>query len=399
MSGVEPPRSFDLGVLLAVNAVADAYLVYDGPGCNFSRGLAVHGRHDWGSTLLSCSGRHRVQYGGIGQGPSARGRTTGLQEVLQEVVKFPGAGPVLLRGRLSLRERKGLPVMPLGVPSGRACWLEGYAAVLERLAQGLRLCGGAARRENVALVGHFMDRNEGEHRGNVAEFSRIFRALGLRLICVWPSGGTSGDLAEVRGAGTVVSLPYGRRAARTLARRLGAELIETGLPFGIAGTRRWIEGIAAAVGKRRQGEAFIRGEQARLAALLEKAIPSLTGKMIRFGGDPVLAAAFPAFCSETGLSFGGYRRAGCSRHLVPHRESPRGIETEADLFIAGADVSAGPGLWRARMEFGYPSPSFHALRDEPHLGFEGAVSFLQRCLHALARAQPSTMPARSSSSS
>lgn len=62
--GLHAPLSFpyNLGVLLALNAVSDAYLVLDGPGCSFYRGMMIHGRHDWSSTLLSADGWHRFQF-------------------------------------------------------------------------------------------------------------------------------------------------------------------------------------------------------------------------------------------------------------------------------------------------------------------------------------------------
>ena len=120
-------------------------------------------------------------------------------------------------------------------------WLDGYAAVMEAMATGMDLDDAKPEPKTAALVGYMMDRNEGDHLGNLREMERIFIALGLGLTTIWLSGRPYADLRDVRRAGKIVSLPYGRRAGKILSRRLGVPVVEAGLPFGLEATRRFVE--------------------------------------------------------------------------------------------------------------------------------------------------------------
>ncbi|MBI5210173.1 MAG: hypothetical protein HY927_09415 [Elusimicrobia bacterium] len=428
--GCHAPMTFpyNMGVLLAVNAVADAYLVLDGPGCSFYRGMMIHGRHDWASTLLSVTGHHRFQFCGVSADSIATSYELKVREVIRKVGELPHAKAVLVTslpmctvagtdyGRLlnaELKRKPGLVVPARALAGG---WLDGYAATLDTLAEGLDLAGGRPRAGDVAVVGYFMDRGEGEHRGNVAELGRLCRGLGLRLVSTWLSGSTVSGLKRVRHARTIISLPHGRRAAAILARRVKAGLVEMDLPFGLAGTEAWVRRLGAALGRKRQAEAFIDKELGRAAARLEWVVPfSFLNRKVVFIGDPHLARGMAELCSEVGASLeaafltgrpeaaasngrkGGRRPAQAAWEVEPHTAlvrrrwdelSRRGV----DLLVGNTDAFSllKPGC--ACVEFGYPSISHHVLRDEPYLGFEGAVGFYQRMMNSLASPNHSPPP-------
>ncbi len=85
---------YNIGVVLAVNAIPDATLVLDGPGCSFYRAMVVHGRHDWTSSLLSCDGNHRFQYAGVNVNAVATDCEAIIRDAIVKVAALPRCGVV-----------------------------------------------------------------------------------------------------------------------------------------------------------------------------------------------------------------------------------------------------------------------------------------------------------------
>lgn len=260
------------GAYLGFNAIPDAYFLGDGPSCIFDKAEQIHGRHDLFSSLLSCDGDHRVQHTGLNVFNIAGDTEKEIAAALKRIAAFPACGAVFFGSmpmcalvgtdyeRL-LREALGESRKPSFLMPRRSAvsgdWLDGYAAVLEALASGMDLDGAKPEAGSVALVGYLMDRNEGDHRGNLRELERIVRALGLKPVSVWLSGKPYEELRAVRRAGTVVSLPHGRKAGKILAKRLAVDLVEAELPFGLEATRRFVETLGRAFGRERRARDFI----------------------------------------------------------------------------------------------------------------------------------------------
>jgi nitrogenase molybdenum-iron protein alpha/beta subunit len=279
--------------------------------------------------------------------------------------------------------------------------------VLEAMASGMDLDGAKPETDSVALVGYLMDRNEGDHRGNLRELERIVRALGLNPVSVWLSGKSYEELRAVRRAGTVVSLPHGRKAAKILAKRLAVDLVEAELPFGLEATRRFVETLGRAFGRERHARDFIARELDEVVPRLEWTVPhAFLGRRFAFAGDPHYAAAFAEQIADLGgvvvgtLVVGGEHhlpdaqrralreRAGTIFEPVPSEVA----RTWGGLASGGADLIVGCAFafdqvdrGRKWMEFGYPSEDTHFLRDEPFLGFQGALGFLSRAANEVAK--------------
>ena len=406
---------FTIGVYLAVNAIRDAYLVIDGPSCSFLKAETVFGTHDVASNLLDVGGRHRVIHTKLDPDMLIGGRASAFVETLR-VVHASGAPGVVLVGALPMAAITGVVYDDLAreasaagspqvivLPTGSLDrdWLDGYAAVLERLAEDLDLGGPPARDPSkVAVVGYMMDRNEGDHRGNLAEIRRLVRALGLDLAGVWPGGGPVSDLAATRDAGTVVALPHGRRAGELLARRLGAALVEAEVPFGLEATGAFVRKLAAATGREAEAASLIDRELALVARAVEWLIPKrLASLRAGFIGDPHM---IPGFCSIAEM-------VGLEVRFVVATASPRpGFEPDSDR-LRGVPVAIG---WQPRrielsdllereapeldvlvscqdkgmgrvgdvplVRFGYPSYDWHTSGLAPFLGYEGFLTFVDR---------------------
>jgi len=299
------------GVLLAVNAVSDARLLLPGRRTEFDKFMKRHAKHDWTTTLGSRAGKDGME-----------------------------------------------------LPAGRGDRLAGYAAVLETLAQTLDLSGAAPRADSIAVVGAWMDRNEGDGTGNAAELGRICRALGLEPVSVWLSGGTLEELRRAREAGIVVGLPYGKKAAAVLAKRLGATLVQTQLPVGLAHTQAFVRALARVCRRQKEAEAFIDAELKRIIPRLEWVVPySFLSKSVFYAGDKHVYNGLGQMLDELGMRLDG---------------------DGTDLVIADSETLSRLKPRGAWMELGYPSVRTHFLREEPFLGFEGYLSLVHRMSNAIA---------------
>jgi nitrogenase molybdenum-iron protein alpha/beta subunit len=260
----------------------------------------------------------------------------------------------------TLGSRLGKTGMEL--PAGRGDRFAGYAAMLETLAETLDLSGARPRPDAVAVIGLWMDRCEGDGTGNAAELRRLCRALGFKHVPVWPSGGA---LEDVREASVIVSLPHARKAAAMLARRLGATLVQTQLPVGLAYTQAFVRALARVSRRQKEAEAFIDAELRRIIPRLEWVVPySFLSRSVLYEGDAHVAGGLRQMLDELGMRF--------SR------------DGEADLVIADSETLARLKPKGAWMELGFPSLRTHFLRDEPYLGFEGYLSLAHRMSNAIA---------------
>lgn len=398
--------SYLTGVNLVVNAVLDIYLVVDGPNCVFFRTAQIQGNHDWHSTLVSCSGLHRVVDTDATTERVAVGDDRFLVSRLKRVDQLEDCRLILLTamsmvvatGRQyekMLRELGGQLSKPvIFVPSGslQGDWLLGYSWTLRALAEGMALDSEAERRDDqVAIVGYLMDRNEADHRANLAELRRLLQGLGLELGSCWLSGGTVADLAAVSRAGTILSFPYGRETAAILARRTGARLVECSLPVGLEGTSNWLREVANALGRQEQAEELIERELRQTVQKLEWILPhSILGKAVAVMGDPHLVEAVAAMANEVGCRV--VLRVTCESHTPTQLQKSLRELAEDDSLDLGITNSLFltmlnqlPGIVPF-VELGFPSHHTHALHDEPCMGFRGTLKLVERMTNAISHA-------------
>lgn len=402
-----------LGVYLAVNAVRDAGLLVDGPNCAMVKADLIAGNHDLFSTLLAPDGSHRIISSITKPFNPPKNPENNLAALAAALAGSGRFGALLLTGMpycaLEGRDYAGLAAavpdkIPAAAVPARSLdmdWLDGYDLTLEALASCLPAGKPRARAKNkVAVVGYMMDRNERDHHANLSELARLLALAGLDLVSVWPSGGSVAELARVAEASLIISLPYGRRAAKALAAKYGAKLVETGLPLGLRGTTSWLAAARKAAGLGPLPQA-IAGEERAAAAALAPALRALMHRKLAFAGDQNLGAALEAFaselCMELPLAFycssprplPGKAREGAALFaptakeaaaaaagLPPHRRSELAVATS--FAVTGGLL---PGL--PFVELGFPSYGHHCLADEPFLGYAGAAALAARLLNAL----------------
>ncbi|MFA6316985.1 MAG: nitrogenase component 1 [Elusimicrobiota bacterium] len=337
---------FGEGVRLALNAVPD--LAFDGDGFGaVSEGLLE--RHDHASTLSS---------------------------------RKPGRG-----------------IRTVSLEAGKGDWLDGFDAALEALAVGLDLSGAKPKAGCAVLVGHLMDRNEGDGLGDSLELERMLAALGVKKSSLWLSGKPCKSLEEAANADVVISLPHGRKAGRALAHRLKVRLIETELPFGLDRTRRFVELLGRELRKGKEAEAFIKTELDDVIPRLEWSVPhAFLNRKFAFAGDPHYGEAFAELIAELGGSMTGMVLTAGAHHLgkgasalkdaagavfAPEAAAVRaawdaGFWKRTDLLVANTLLLDAVKPETGWLEFGYPSCLTHYLLEEPSLGFQGCLGFLSK---------------------
>jgi len=412
-----------VGVQLAVNAVRDAFLVVDGPDCMFLKARHIVGRHDLRSTLLDPSGDHRVAFtGSKGKG----GEASSAADLAARVSRLPSAGVVVVTASTPCAyPADGPEPPPFETPGGGAPvvrvpgrslegdWLDGYAETMAALASALP-AGKPGRLDAsaVAVVGLVTDRGEGDGAGNVGELGRLISALRLRPAAPWLGGARWRDLARAVEAGTVVSLPGGRKAARIISQRTGARLVETDLPLGLEATTAWIRQVAAAAGSASAGE-MIDIELGRAVPALERAVPAFfLGRRFFLCGDPFTVAGLRRMIVELGGKVTGGILTATRGHLDALDdkgglerfvfEPPSGkLESLRQAALdAGVDVvltsSELLDFWREKVpcvNLGFPSWHHHVFAPTPFLGYEGCLHLAGRIADAVLEAPPAVSAA------
>lgn len=399
-----------LGVYLAVNAVRDLYVLVDGPDCALYKAHFLHGRHDWGSTLLRVDGKHRVAFTNVCARGVVREHDAVVAGCALDIDGLASSGGQLvtamplcsitgvdygrvLRG-LGARLTKPAADIPPGSLVGD--WLDGYAQALCALARAVDLPEGRRRPGTAAVVGYLWDRSEGDHEANVAQLRALLAAAGLELVSTWLDGGPWSELSKAAQAEIVFSLPYGRRAARIVAERTGASLIDADLPFGLGPSAAFARLAAEAAGAPGAADAFIERELARAARRLQWVLPQLfVGRSTVFVGDPYLLEGYAGLCRDAGLELAGAvvtHPSGPSLGETPVLCAPPCESEAVQELICEPEhllVTCWFPEWRLRRplvaEFGFPSYRQHALYDRPFLGFGGCLAFLDRLAEVLGR--------------
>ena len=420
MKDTRPAKVFDksysmpylMGYFLAANAVKDLCAVVDGANCVMQKVDLLEGNHDLFCTLLSPDGRHRAVCTMVNPLNPDKNPEKKLSALLRSLAAHGGYGAVTVTSlpfcRMAGMDYAGIagavqgktPVAALPPMPPEADWLDGYADTLDTLARALPLAGKKGKLK-AAVVGYMFDRNEFDHLGNLKELKRLLGLAGLDLVSVWPSGGSCAGLSRAGEAGLIISLPYGRKAARTLAARTGAKLLETGLPLGLGATSAWLAAARSAAGLKGPLPAALLAEEAAAAALLRPALRLLQNRNIVFCGDPWLYGAVAAFagelCSEVSAAFFNCapRQLGPAPKPAALLFAPAPDDAATALLALGRyrrpDLAVADSFaWQQGLtggaplaELGFPSYARHCLADEPFLGYAGAARLAARLVNAL----------------
>lgn len=405
------------GVYLAVNAIPDVHLLFDGPACGYDKAFLVAGTHDLFSRLFQFPAHHRVTVTDVQADSLAFDRDDEIIRMIDQIHRS-GEAALTLLSAMPMAAITGIDypaIIRRATAETGACialippktfhhdWLVGYAEALCSLVDHLvEEQPHAGDNSDVAVVGYLFDRNEGDHTGNVTEIRRVCEALSLRLVSVWLDGSPTSALGEVGRASTLISLPYGRRAAQAIAAKTGAAVVPLDLPVGLRASRQWILRLGEATGRTAEAERFVDAELARCVPVLDLAIADfLQDRRFAFSGDPFLGEAILTALDEVGcvpdhaVLFGAEESTAnlvrvhqlnvvkteyCAR-LGDVLE--RGTQ-EIDFFVGNSYFHYLVRLQDARkpfVELGFPSYRHHCLAEHPFLFFRGFVNLVNRVVN------------------
>jgi nitrogenase molybdenum-iron protein alpha/beta subunit len=412
-----------IGVYLAINAIPDVLLLGDGPACIANKITHIYRRHDLYSTLLRYDGLHRIHYTFKKPDQLVKNRENTLVEILQKLSEFKGNQAIFLASvpfiqitacdykRIIKKANLDKPVIEIPGSTLEKDWLDGYQRVLISLAKEIAKSRKPPNRKpktnNVAIVGYFMDRNEGDNIGNISELKRLLKAIGLNIVSIWLSNSPYKELERIKEASVIISLPHGREAAKILQQSFKTKLIETSLPFGIKGTEQWLNQIGKTLGKEKKTSDFIKSEMVKIIPKLEIIVPYLfLNRKIVLVIDPYYLDNFCDLANDLGLEIKSVflksknnkniafnnKNIGSKIIFEPNRQQflseLKNVlkKDNIDLIIGDSYI---PPLIKSEnlsipvIDFGFPSYHYHVLNEEPILGFTGSLCFIQRLANNL----------------
>jgi nitrogenase molybdenum-iron protein alpha/beta subunit len=399
------------GIYLAMNAVPDLYVLIDSPPfCVIDKLFYVQKTHDLLSDMFRRDTIHRLASTGVDGSQFVHDRTPKVEKTLASLLAQEGCSAVFLAAMpvaqvlavdysqmiAKAKEKTKKLIAELPSRGMYSEWLAGYEEAMLTLAKTIPLKGKKQNKKtDIAMIGNLFDRNEGDCTGNISELRRILGALSLDLKTVWFDGSGIDSLKKAGLAGTIISLPYARKAAKHLADRTGADLIEADLPIGLQGTTRFIRQISKRLNINKTAETFIEKELDQAVPLVGRMIPGyFQDRNVSINADPYLAEALAKSLEEIGVNI-KQRIFFCSKKYFQSDERNAMFEpmytevagldySEIDMVIGTSQIKNILRHSKKQVpytELGYPSEDYHCLTSSPTFGFRGFINILNRIMN------------------
>ncbi len=410
------PITYLVGVLLGVNAIKDAYLWIDSPDCFFFKNDFIQWNHDIHSQLRNANGEHKILSTISDADSVIWNRNDKFVSSMIEMAKkdftkliFVSSMPMSqvvwtdYDGIISQAREKSQKDAIFNIPSRSMtdCWLEWYSDLLFSLAKNISLDWWNPEKNNIALIWNLFDRNEWDCFGNVLELKKICEKLGLTVVSIWLNGWNYEDILEVKNAGTIISLPYWRKAAKKIATRLKADLLELDLPFWLNKTTDFIDKIAKHFWFVEQGEKFIQEEltQNNQIDILKFVIPhTFFWKKIAYYWDPYLLSGIIDICQTLWCDVKHINIHWDEKHMQNNKYlelkdkkvyfwlKQNHDSHSIDLFIRISHLENtlnNEGKNIKKMQFWFPSYDYHVYTNKSYFWYTGTLDFINRMANIL----------------
>ena len=402
-------HTFLTGMYIAVNAIKNSYLIMDGPDCAYKKVELLEKNHDFFSNIFQRNGKHKIsatvvdvnhvideRHENIIQNIIDVASCEDAQSVFissEPMVALTGIDYDMLAGESQKKTNKEIISIPY--QSLNKDWIDGYSYVLEKIAQKLELSSDKREKNTVAIVGFMFDRNEGDNLGNIDEITRLLNLLGLNVSSIWLSGSDFSSLKEIEKAEYIIKMPYAANSANIISQKTGAKIIETEIPFGIEGTKRWLMEIANELNIIEKTNQVIDNELKSIMPLFEWIVPTyFQDKKISFGGDPFLAKMIYNSFKDLDCRFKDFIIYSTSDRLLDISDNEVKFYYELDDIDNIETVDYAIGCFNSKefflripdanfVELGFPSHSTHFFASEPYLGFKGFAMLLNRMINVL----------------
>lgn len=292
------------GVYLASHAISDALCM-----CHASVGCKVKTQQHLAPHDGIQDAHNRMRYSQFIDEDLIQGSTEQLESEIvafarrlkSQLVVIDSSTPISLQAQPMapvlerMRDKTGVDVIAVPTRNYQDDLYAGYAATIGAIfKRQFELYPPDPQPDEVSVVGLPFDRYEGDSLGNVAEMRRMLAGIGLKAPAIYLAGEPYAHLAHTTRARAHLLLPWAHAQARDLQKipQLQANTLhKLGLPVGFAGTKRWLESVAAALEiPQNRAETFMQAELALAKPLAELARRKLRGrKFAIFAEAPRLA--------------------------------------------------------------------------------------------------------------
>jgi nitrogenase molybdenum-iron protein alpha/beta subunit len=409
------PITYLVWVLLWVNAIKDSYLWIDSPDCFFFKNDFVQWNHDITSKLRQADWNHKFLSTISDANNVSWNRNDKFLETLkhigeQDFVKqiFVSSMPMnqivwtdydWIIKEVKKWLKKDKPIFNIPSRSMTDCWLEWYSDLLFSLAKNIDIEGSKQEKNNIAIVWNLFDRWEGDCIWNVQELKRIIEWLWLTVVSIWLDWWDYSDVLNIKNAGTIISLPYGRKAAKKIANRLDVDLIELDLPFWLDKTWEFIRTIWNHFWIIEKAEDIIKKELTEINKIdiIKWVIPhTFIWKKVSYFGDPYLLMGIidlsKTLWFEVTSIFIHWEEKHFPNNIdniidwtIPIKswfEKWDSIDW-IDLFITNSHIMIWENSKIKTMEIWFPSYNYHLFTFEPYFWYKWTIIFINRMANIL----------------
>lgn len=408
------PSSYLTWVLLWINAIWDAYLWVDSPDCFFMKVDNIQGNHDLNSTLRKANGQHRILSTISDADNVIDNRNSTFVKTLSDMCRRDFTKVIFVTSMpmsqligtdydgLIQQVQPNFPDTPLfNIPSRSMtdCWLDGYSDLLFSLAKNIDISWAKSQKNSVAIVWNLFDRNEGDALWNTEELKKIFAWLWLEVVSIWLEWKNYDEVLNIKNAQTIISFPYGRKAAKKIASRLNVWLLELDLPFWLNNTVQFIQTIGTYFQLSEwKIESFIdqQFKQNDIGILKHIVRETFIGKKISYYWDPYLLLWIVDFADTFGFSLEQIFIHGQEKHLNNNKKwmnealmknyyynfDEMDIKDTMDIYI-GLRNKCIDIVPQKILEFWFPSYQYHVFTKQPYYGIEGSLHFINRIFNIL----------------
>lgn len=404
-------------VLLWINAIKDAYLWIDSPDCFFIKADNIQWNHDINSYIRKANWEHKFLSTISNVDNIIDSRNSNFEKTLSDMCSrdftsliFVSSMPMnqlvgvdyewLINNILKKFPHKSVFNIPSR--SMTSCWLDWYSDLLFSLAKNIDINWAKSDLNNVAIIGNLFDRNEWDCIWNIDEIINIFSWLWLKVVSIWLDWWTYEDILKVKNAWTIISLPYGRKAAKKIANRLNIWLLELDLPFWINNTIEFINNIWSYFNINKEViDKFIFNELKinNDIWILKFAIGSaLFNKKISYYGDPYLLSWIIDFKETFWFNINDVYIHWELKHL--NNNNKNNLEdinnivdnfTIKDINLNWVDlfITLSNSLIKTKfpeknkMYFWFPSYYYHCFSKQPYYWIKWGINFINRIFNEL----------------
>ncbi len=411
--------------MMVAGAVPDSVLIYVGAACVTEHLDNTFRLADWGQDLVRDGRRGRLVLTFSDLTVGVLGTTEAVESAarrvlaacppscffLAELSRVTLAGEDLASVAADLERQVGVPCVALSSRSLTRDHEAAFRAAIEGLADSLPDAAfeGGPVPGTAAVIGYLYERNEPDQSANVACIEGLMRDLGLTPLPTWLSHATLSDLARAARACLLVALPSGREAARRIAARSGAAVVEVEMPVGVAGTQAFLRRVAEAAGSGVDPDTLVQEALRQAGPVIERAVlRRLVGRRVALAALPEWLPGLARMMAEDlGLEVAlRLRRGRPSDPDDPHSPASQDPDRDHDpsvltwnrgllaaLHDGGLDVIVGSSWERNAIqgdatrvpfvEFGYPCFAWHDLTGRPAVGVQGVVTWAERLVNAI----------------